>query len=447
MDGLEGETSRLDEIFADISDSEATAADALGAMSETLPSALTNLSNAFQELFTSFDERTGFVDGLIGFVDGLTDVLTITSDLLGVLPKLSEEFSTLGGAILNDIFQVDIPDWTKAAGTALSQLAALAQWRTSGDDSALRALVGADSDVVSTADIGEKTATGNVLSAPPELAQNLFEFQEDYSNDIVNKIEQRAGLYQQANIDVVSQGDIQIQKDLLKKYSEPLQGQLTPEKFIDIEDFGEQFYRQAEQDIRKEMGLDDKDKLNVKELPFGRGRLPSFEEAVQRTEAEIEKVTGKELEREEVVVALKDGSLTTIEVNQKAMNLVLDQIEENTRDIVRGVFNLPTGADIFVPLQAAENAAGFREEGSDLEIFFRDFEAISEKTTESILSKIDDNSATERTIQQVNEIKVMIETTLKLDGAIIAQDTQERTTSRLNRSSGAFGGATRRVMV
>ncbi len=431
-----------------IEDSSNDAETALENMVQTPKSAWQDLKNEMSEFFFVLDENSGATDWITSSFRGIAGLIEDATNRLSIFSELLNQPRDMKVGILGQITTL-LELWNRA-GNFQTQSQAFTRTATPQSDNPLAPNyvppIGAFSGLNGAREIeplaevfrGEFVGVGGMFS-PEDLALIASTTQQEQERVFVEKFGTDPGA------DVLRESEIEDFMDIVLRGTIGEFQQLgikadagTVSKVIsDLQEAG----------LISDFGDDkDSDKLNIKELPFGLSRLPSFEDTLAMVTKEVEKVTGKKVETEEIVVALKDGSLTKIEANQKIMNLVLDKIEENTKDIVRGVFNLPSGADIFVPLAAAENAAGFREEGSNFEVVFRDFISTFTASMESRFLEDVDPAGTRSAVQAIN-IHLTNTSFLHLDGAIIAEDTQERTTSRLNRSSGAFGGATRRVMV
>lgn len=451
-------------------DSTDTAAKALEALTETPKSAIMDLTNELQELFFTLGEISGEEGSVVKFIDSITESIEeLTKALvdrdfqkaIGMLveflnfdPTNFGNAGKLGGGFGVDLAKsfvstTDIGSFSRNTATPFTSLSPEA-----------RRLAAARGEV----GVEEVGGTGREGTQDTVISQLPFDFaalSPENQTLFIRMIQERTLTREQAQAidpitgernDIFAEQVVEglapliLQSDLGEGVSPTFEKPILKAAAQDVSGVIDFF---LENILPKE---DDKDKLIIKELPFGAGQLPNFEAAIALATKEVEKVTGKKVETEEIVVALKDGSLTKVEANQKIMNLVLDQIEENTRDIVRGVFNLPSGADIFVPLAAAENAAGFGKEGSNFEILFREFMAMFETSMESRGAGFTGGFAgTDSTGSAVRAINIHLESTLHtnlhLDGEKVAENTQRHTTSRLNKSAGAFGGATRRVMV
>ena len=443
-----------------IEDSGNTAEEALKNMALSPKSAWQELKNELSEFFFILDEKTEGSDKYVKFLDTLSESVQRLTDRLKDNKKAQDEQSfsdPLAGQ----------GEGSFGVGSLFSQ----------GAGNFLRNLL--TSEQVGKIGLLTPTALGTASPEAMRAEAQRIEVEGEEDDDFISPFRGEfvgvGGMFSQEELALISNTVTQEQERIFsEKYGDdPLDTGRNALIASAMEDFSDivlqgglgefqQLGMEADTgtvsrviSLLQESGAisdfaKDKDKLTIKELPFGVGQLDNFQAALDLATREVEKVTGKKVETEEIVVALKDGSLTKVEANQKIMNLVLDQIEENTRDIVRGVFNLPSGADIFVPLAAAENAAGFGKEGSNFEILFREFMAMFETSMESrgagFVGGFVGTDSTGSAVQAIN-LHFTNTSFLHLDGAIIAEDTQERTTSRLNRSSGAFGGATRQVMV
>ncbi len=318
-------------------DSSKTAEEAMRGLKDTLTSATSDLGNSFLEFFMVLDSGLGIVDAL--------------AEGLGILTQMMQGFADVG-TIFFDRFEFDPNTGTfvekeknlgdlQGVGTQFGRLV---------DGKVVPFSEKELADRQATADLSQTAGdvSGGGFGGKPQL--DVVSLGRALTEAQLTLVENLAIKLEAAYIEATAQGNIPLIENIRGGYK-GLIAELEAGQFKDIEDIPAKFFTQA-LGVLEDQGALGGGGLGLTTLPIDFAQSDEFVKAT-RTLGQKLAPLGFETEETAQIVQFEDGQFATLTFDQKLANIILKNIEDNTSDMVEGVFNLPTDASIVVPLTAA----------------------------------------------------------------------------------------------
>lgn len=152
-------------------------------------------------------------------------------------------------------------------------------------------------------------------------------------------------------------------------------------------------------DLAKEAGELQTAGLGIQKIDIGSDQLDLLLRQTEVLWNQLNKAFGYKGEKETVIALLNDNQFRKITTDMTLLRLLLDQISENTEKQLEGIYNLPEGAEFFVPWQAAAMAASNQGGGIDFDSLIKALSAIGDEQTSAI------NSQTAALTSKLDELK------------------------------------------
>lgn len=145
------------------------------------------------------------------------------------------------------------------------------------------------------------------------------------------------------------------------------------------------FFREGV-DLAKEAGAISGN-LGIQKIDIGSDQLDMLLQQTEILWNQLNRAFGYKGEKETVIALLNDNQFRKITTDMTLLRLLLDQISENTEKQLEGIYNLPEGAEFFVPWQAAAMAGANKGGSIDFDSLIKALSVIGDEQTAAIDSQ------------------------------------------------------------
>lgn len=123
--------------------------------------------------------------------------------------------------------------------------------------------------------------------------------------------------------------------------------------------------------------------IGIQKIDIGSEQLGTLLSQVEVLWQQLNRAFGYQGEKETVIALLNDNQFRKITTDMTLLRLLLDQISENTAKQLEGVYNLPEGAEFFVPWQAAAMASK-NSGGVDFDSLIKSLSVVADEQASAI---------------------------------------------------------------